>query len=251
MWRETAKLCLALVALTNAAGQVRADDQVTALRVIDGAIRAAGGEERLVRANHMLRNAKGTLFFFGKEIAFTTQLTMDLPERIRDVIEVEADNKQKNRIVRVVTRDQAWTATNGATVEMAKPEAEEVREEVYILWLTTLQPLRDPTFHLAPLPEIKVDGRPATGVRVSRAGHGDAALFFDKQSSRLVKIERQAREVGLLVNKEYFLSEPREFEGITRATKQVEFVSGKKSTELVVTLFAFPAKMEDNSFAKP
>ncbi len=67
----------------------------------------------------------------------------------------------------------------------------------------------------------------------------------------MTKLERQAREVGLVVTKEYLFSEPREFEGITRATKQVELASGKKITELSITSFQFPGRVEENTFAKP
>jgi hypothetical protein len=241
---------LVLFILAVAGSRVRADDREAALAVINEVIRGDGGEERLARCRIMARNARGTFFFFGKDVRFTTQLVLEFPDRLRDTIEVEQDN-QKVHIVRVVTRDGAWTSTGGVAAEMNKPEADELREEMYVLWLTTLVPLKDAAFQLAVLPESKVDGRPAAAIKVSRAGHPDVKLHFDKQTKRLTKLERQAREVGLVVNKEYLFSEPRDFEGVTRATKQVEFAAGKKTTELLATSFAFPGKVEESAFAKP
>jgi hypothetical protein len=232
------------------AGTGRAEDRAVAQNVIAQAIHAGGSEDRLARTRTMIRNATGKLFVFDKEYHFSTQLTLDLPDRFRDLIEFEADN-QKNHITRVVTRDQAWMLNAGVKSEISKPEADELREEAYVIWLTTLIPLKDSAFQLSPVPDATVDGRPAAGVHVSRAGHGDVSLYFDKQTSRLVKIERQALEVGLPVKKEYLLSEPREFEGIMRATKQIEFTAGKKSTELSITSFQFPGKVDDSVFAKP
>jgi hypothetical protein len=243
-------LFLTLFILPGAGPHARADDREAALGVINDAIRADGGEERLARCRIMTRNARGTFFFFGKDVKFTTQLVLEFPDRLRDTIEVEQDN-QKVRILRVVTPNGAWTSTAGAAAEMNKPEADELREEMYVLWLTTLMPLKDAAFQLAVLPESKVDGRPAAAIKVSRAGHPDVKLHFDTQTKRLTKLERQAREVGLSVNKEYLFSEPRDFEGVTRATKQIEFAAGKKTTELLVTSFAFPGKVEESTFAKP
>ena len=241
---------LGLLILTSAGSSARADDREAALGVITDTIRVDGGEDRLARCRNMVRNARGTFFFFGKDVKFTTQLILEFPDRLRDMIEVEQEG-QKVRILRVVTRDGAWTSTGGAAAQMNKPEADELREEMYVLWLTTLVPLRDAAFQLAVLPESKVDGRPAAAIKVSRAGHPDVKLHFDKQTKRLAKLERQAREVGLVVNKEYVFSEPRDFEGVTRATRQLEFAAGKKTTELLVTSFAFPGKVEENTFAKP
>ena len=243
-------LFLGPMVLLGAAGRAQGDDREKALDVITTAIRADGGEERLARSRVMVRNARGTFFFFGKDVHFTTQLLFDFPDRFRDVTDVEQD-KQKLRIVRVITRDHAWMSTGGPAAEMNKPEADELREEMYVQWLTTLVPLRDPAFQLTVLPETKIDGRSAVPIKVVRTGHGETKLFFDKQSGRLTKLERQAREVGLVVTKEYLLSEPREFEGITRATKQVELASGKKITELSITSFQFPGRVEENTFAKP
>jgi hypothetical protein len=241
---------LSLFILTSVGWGARADDREAALGAITDAIRADGGEDRLARCRIMIRNARGTFFFFGKDVKFTTQLVLQFPDRLRDMIEVEQEG-QKVRILRVVTPEGAWTSTGGAGAEMSKPEADELREEMYVLWLTTLVPLRDAAFQLAVLPESKVDGRAATAINVSRAGHPDVKLHFDKQTKRLAKLERQAREVGLVVNKEYLFSEPRDFEGITRATKQLELARGKKTTELSVTSFAFPGKVEEKTFAKP
>ena len=243
-------LFLGFMTLLGPAAGARGDDREKALDIIAAAIRADGGEDRLARSRVMVRNARGTFFFFGKDVHFTTQLVFEFPDRFRDVIDVEQD-KQKLRIVRVVTRDQAWMSTGGPAAEMNKPEADELREEMYVQWLTTLVPLKEPAFQLTVLPETKVDGHSVAAIKVARAGHGDAKLCFDKQTGRLTKLDRQAREVGLAVTKEYLFSEPREFEGITRATKQVELSSGKKTTELSITSFQFPGRVEENTFAKP
>ncbi len=139
----------------------------------------------------MVRNARGTFFFFGKDVHFTTQLLFDFPDRFRDVTDVEQD-KQKLRIVRVVTRDHAWMSTGGPAAEMNKPEADELREEMYVQWLTTLVAAQGPG-----VPAHRLAGnesrRPLGGpIKVARAGHGETKALL-RQTERTID---QARASG-------------------------------------------------------
>src|SRR5262249_25113206 len=128
---------------------------------------------------------------------------------------------------------------------------EELREEAYVQWLATLVPLKKDPFELAPVPEIKVDGKPAGGVKVSSKGHGDVKLYFDKASGLLVKIERPAREAGLQVDKEYVYSDHKTFDGVKLPTRSVELLNGKKFTQLSSAAYKFLDKPDASAFDKP
>jgi hypothetical protein len=54
-----------------------------------------------------------------------------------------------------------------------------------------ITPLLDRKYKLTLVGETKIDGRPATGVRVSRQGFRDLTLYFDRQTHLLVKMERR------------------------------------------------------------
>ena len=49
------------------------------------------------------------------------------------------------------------------------------------------QRLRDADFQLSPAGEVKVNDRPALGLRVSRKGWPDVNVYFDKESGLVVK----------------------------------------------------------------
>ncbi len=237
---------LVLVVFIGGPGGALADD---ARSVVARAIQAQGGEARLARARHMVRNARGVMTFFGKEIPFTTRLMLDFPDRFWETIEV--GNPATQKLTRVLTPEKGWRAGSGATADMPRDEAAELRDEVYVLWLMTLVPLEDPASRLSSLPDGTVDGRPAAGVQVLRDGRPAVKLFFDKGTGLLTRIERRAREAGLLVEKEYLLSQPREFEGITLPTRTIEKINGKKTLELTVASYEFPEKFPASQFTRP
>jgi hypothetical protein len=66
----------------------------------------------------------------------------------------------------------------------------EAKEQAHAGWVATLAPLKDAKrFTLATLGEIKVEDKPALGVKVSRQGPRDVDLYFDKRSGLLVRTE--------------------------------------------------------------
>ena len=126
-----------------------------------------------------------------------------------------------------------------------------MREEIYILWLETLTPLQKDGFDLAPLPEIKVNGQPAVGVKVSSKGHADAKLYFDTHTHLLVKVERTAEDAGLKLDKEYLLATTRSSTASSCRRTSSRFWTARKASELTSASYKFPSKPDDSLFAKP
>lgn len=248
---RTVRILVLAVLLGVATGtRVGANDRAQALALLEQAIRAHGGEQELAKVRLLNRSARGVMILFGKEVPFIAETTTALPDRFRVALELSPD-EQKIKMTIVVNGDRGWRASGGVSLELAKEELEDLREETYVTWLATLLPLKDKGFVLSLLPEIQVDGRPAVGIQASRQGHGDVKLYFDKRAHLLVKIERRGREGGLAVDKEYLYREHKSFEGVQLATKYVELTNGKKFTEVLGTTYSFPRRVDDRLFAKP
>jgi hypothetical protein len=224
--------------------------QETPRSIIERAIRSHGGENALNKARRVQRKLKGTMTAGAIETPFVADMVADLPDRIKITFDVDAGGQKVKAIV-VLASDKGWQVNGGAAVEMNRLELDELREEIYVVWLLTLVPLLDKGLDLQLLPEIKVEGRPAVGVKVGGKGHGEVTLYFDKESDLLVKVDRKRRETGKIVDKEYILSDFKEFEGVRVATKQVELLNGKKSTEVILVESHFLRKIDDSTFAKP
>jgi hypothetical protein len=66
---------------------------------------------------------------------------------------------------------------------------------MYAEWLNGLTPLKGKGFRLGSLGESRVGDRAAVGVLVTREGHRDVKLFFDKESGLLVRSETRIKVV--------------------------------------------------------
>src|SRR5439155_22836546 len=121
----------------------------------------------------------------------------------------------------VLSGDKGWTRMGDQTNEMDKDAIAEAKEQGYAGWLSTLAPLKDKQFKLATIGEVKVENRPALGVKVSSKGHRDVDLYFDKETGLLVKSEHRVKDdtSGQEVTEESFPGEYKEVQGTKQAMK--------------------------------
>jgi hypothetical protein len=227
---------------------IYAGEREDALAILEPAIKAHGGADDLTRAQNHTRTARGNMVLVGKDAPFTEEITLALPDRFRHSLEI---GPMKTRIVVVVDRTKGWQLTGGMAQDLDRIRLEELLDEMYIFWLTTLVPLKQDRFQLAPLPEIKVNGNAAVGIKVSSRGRGDIKMYFDKGTNLLVKLERRARDQGVYANKEYFYSEHKFTDGVKWPTKIVETINGNRSVEISAATNRVLRSVEDATFGKP
>jgi hypothetical protein len=228
-----------------------ADDRSAAKAVLDAAIRSHGGAAELAKTALVTRQARGVMSLFGQEVAFTDELVLQLPERIRWTLDAVGSG-QKTRLLLIVNREKGWQSIGGSVVDIDKDRLAELHEEAYVMWLSFLLPfIKDDSFSVAPIPPGDVDGRPAAGVLVTPKGRPDAKLYFDKRSGLLVKIARRAKEAGLAVEKEYVYRAHKPFEGVQLPTKYLELTNGKKFVEVTAISYKFLRTVGDSTFARP
>jgi hypothetical protein len=236
-----------LVGLLTAAA-ARADDRGAARAVIDRAVNAQGGADALLRAQVVSRTTAGFVMQGGKPVPFTSTTLLSLPDRMRLALTLD----KKVRIVTILNGDKGWQLPPGGSVTELTPEhLREIREEAYVWWLTTLVPLRKGPFTLTPLPDVKINGEPAAGVKVASPGHGDVRLYFDKGTGLLARIERRASEFGVQVDKEYHYTDYKTFDGVKLPTKEAITLSGKKWSEAVTDSCKFLAHIDEKEFSRP
>jgi len=238
------------VAVLTAGAPVRADDDSTARAVVADAIKAHGGEEALAHLRTIVRKSAGKLTVAGKDVTFAEEETAQLPQRWRRETEALA-GAQRLRVLLVVNGDKGWHSSGGAVTELGPERLKELRDESYAHWLSTLLPLKEPSFRLTQLPEAKVNGEPAVGVKVSAENRPDISLYFDKKTHFLVKLERRAEEGGESVLREETYSAYKEFDGVRLPAKIVRSAGGKKVSEVTTATYTFPRKVDEATFAKP
>jgi hypothetical protein len=120
--------------------------------------------------------------------------------------------------------------------------------------VATVLPLRDPEFRLTATGEARVGDRTAEAVTVSRTGHRDVRLYFDKETGRLLKKQSKVKDLaqgGQEVTEEVLYEDYRDMDGVPRAAKQTLRWDGRRILTLEVTEYKSLPKADDRAFGKP
>jgi hypothetical protein len=215
-------------------------------------IKAHGGEDKLNKLNAARAKAKGTMELMGISLPFTAESVAQLPSRFKSELQIDFMG-QKLSVVQVLDGDKGWVTAMGQTQELQGELLTEMKEAVHASNVEKLTPLlKDPAYTLSPLGEIKVNGRPAVGVKVKSAKHKDVDLYFDKETALLVKTQREAlNATQQKVAMESINSDFKEIEGVKRPMKVTVHQDGKKFMEMEVTDVKFLDRIDASEFAKP
>jgi hypothetical protein len=237
--------CL-LVAWADAA---RADDLGP---IVDKAIKAHGGADRLAKYKATQVKTKGTLHL-GGSIPFTQEVSLQMPDRVKSTMDLEAGGK-KITVILVFDGKKGWiNAAGQPTKDMDDKVIAEVKEDLYAGSLIRLMCLKDKAYELSPLGEVKIDGRPAVGIKVSSKGHRDVSLFFDKETGLLAKTERRAVDPmsGQEYTQEKLFSDYHDVNGIKTPKRAVVNKDGEKYLEAEQVEAKNLESLDDSVFAKP
>ena len=251
-------VCLAAVLAVAACGTARADDQADLRKVIDKAIKATGGEEKLAKYKAESFKMKGKFYGMGDEgIEYTGEWQVQPPDKFRVQVDGEVGGQKVNFFTQVVNGNKVWRkGFNEETQEVTdKDDLTEIKEQFNAREVESLLPLvKGKEYQLASLGDVKVNDKPAVGIRVSRKGFRDVNLFFDKDSGLLVKTERSVKDLmagDKEQTQEEVLSDFKEVQGVKHATKLVINRDGKKYVEAELSDVELKEKLDDSIFAKP
>jgi hypothetical protein len=211
-------LALALLAGVAVAQEPPKDDPKS---VVERAITAHGGAKALDAFATSSVSGKGTMTAYGAEYAFTTDVVVQLPDKVRAKLETTV-GQQKLALVQVVNGDTVTQTTNGKPAAVGPDETRELKQVLVMQQIATLTPLLTDKFTLAAGP-ADADGL-VTVVATPKPADGKpgnpVTLMFDPV--------KKVREKNTL-------SEFKRFDGVMVATKVVSTHDGKPFMTLSVT----------------
>jgi hypothetical protein len=107
--------------------------------------------------------------------------------RARETVNVSSDPDKKapERVSVYEPPKYWWTGKNERVKDEAKPD----EPAIFLVWAWTLGILNDPATKLEVIPEIVESNKPAIGLRVSGSVTPPMDIYFDKDESRLVRID--------------------------------------------------------------
>jgi hypothetical protein len=246
---------LSAVVLVAFAPAVRAADD-DPKEVIAKAIKAHGGEEFLTKHKAVQATEKGKINIPGAgEHDFTSEFCYVLPDKFKHVYEFDIMN-QKVRLVAIIDGDKASVegTAGGQKIELGEHIVTAYKDVPHILRVAHLTPLvKEKGYELSIIGEDKVEGKKVVGVRVTKKDHKDISLFFDKETSLLVKMEYQTVDSmnGKEITEERIVKEyMKNKDGIQVPKKMLVKQDGKTFLESETVEAKYLEKIDDSEFKK-
>jgi hypothetical protein len=241
----------AVVLAAGPAVAVRADDK-DPQAILDKAIKAVGGEEKLTKAEAISWKTKGTINFGGNENDVKGQVIAKGLDHFRRESEFDV-NGEARKIVFVLNGDKGWRKFGDEPQELDGDALAAQKRTTYLEVLpVTLVGLKGKDFKLEAAGEDSVDGKPAAGIKVTCPDQKDFTLYFDKDSGLPVKLV--ARVLGFQGN-EYTLEttykDYKDFDGIKKATKTEGKRDGEAFAKSEITEFKVLDKVDPKTFSEP
>jgi hypothetical protein len=236
-------------------GVLCADEQNDVSTLLDKAIKAHGGQDNLRKYPAVLLRGTGKLYTRGEEVAFNGAWAVQGRSQACFTMEYKIKNIQF-KAVTVTNGSEAWFSLNDVLLEVTKDDLTARKDALYAEWVTRLFPLKekDQSFKVARLGELKIGDKPAVGINVSKKGHRDIHLFFDKSSGLLLKSACRVKDAR--VSDQEFLQENyyhdyKVVRGNRYASKLLAHKDGKLLMEIVLMEIQPKEKLDQGLFSKP
>jgi hypothetical protein len=243
-------LCLSALILLLTGTPVPAQDNARA--ILERAIKAHGGQERLTQVRADRAKLKGTLLLGDKRVPFTGEILVQLPGQMKTMVAFNVGERD-HTLIQIVNGERAWTTLDGQPQKVEGAALAESQGALALARAVRLVPLlTDKSYQLTGLADIKVNGRPAAGVKVTAKGRKDIRLYFDKETGLLVKSEHNLDDAaGKEVLQEEFYSDFRDLGGFKRPVKMTAQRKGVTIVEAELLEAKYYDGFPEAEFAKP
>jgi len=242
---------LAIMFVSATSSLVTADDKDPSA-VLDKAIKAVGGEEKLKKVDAVTWKSKVAITFNDNTNQFTSHATLQGLDHYRSEVEGEfGGNPFKG--VTVLNGDKGWRKFGDNKMDLEGDALANEKLRVYLQVIPSLLvPLKGKGFKLESVGEEKVGDKPAAGIKVTGPDGKDFTLYFDKESGLPVKLV--AKVVGFRgdeFTEETTYKDYKDFDGIKKATKAESKRDGQDFVKSEVTEFTVLGKVDAKTFSEP
>jgi hypothetical protein len=231
---------------------IHADDQ-TANAILDKAINALGGEEKLAKIETFSWKSKGNIIINGSDNNFNGRVTVEGLDRYRSEFEGEF-NGETLKGVTVLKGDKGWRKFGDQLIEMDDKQVSNEKRSIYLMVVpTTLVSLKGKKFGIGSASEGKVGEKAAVAIQGTGPDGKDFTIYFDKESGLPIKLV--ATKVIGFVGEEFTIettfADYKELDGIRKATKIESKRNGEKFLEAEITEFKILDKVDATTFQRP
>ena len=244
-------IAAALVTALVLNGSLRAEGK-DASAVLDKAIKALGGEEKLGKIKAASWKSKGTLVIMGNESPLSLQTTMQGLDHIRQDFEAEF-NGMAIKGATVLAGEKGWRKLGENGSELDKDALASQKRGTYLTVVpVTILPLKGKEFKTELAGEEKVGDKQAVVVKCVGPDGKDFTISFDKESGLPIKqVAKVTGPMGEEFTQETSYGEYKEMGGIKKATKVSAKRDGEKFQDLAISDFKVLDKVDPKTFTEP
>src|SRR5579871_485868 len=241
----------AVMAAVVLALPVRADDD--AKKIIQESVKAIGGAEVLAKHHGKGIVQKGKLHVSANGMDLDGDLEVSAQDgKFRRTFKLSIMGMDITQTT-VFNGQTLWQDTNGMlTTVDDKDQVALIKESLYGEEALGQVLLGESGFKLSVIGDDKVDGAPVVGVRISKEGHKDVSVYFDKKTHLVKKVVSRGvdYQTQMEVETERVVEGYKEFDGQMRPTKVAVNQDGKKTIEVEVSGVEYVDEFGDDVFAK-
>ncbi len=238
-------LVLTAVAILTATTSTRAADEPKA--IVEKAIKAHGGADKLNKLLGYKATIKGTVDAMGNAAEMNVKLVGQHP----DMAKVEGTislGGQDIKLLQIVNGKKYNITINGMKIDLPEDAKDDVQFAVYTAGFMQITPLLKPEFTLTAAPDADVDGKPASGVVVSRKDTRDLTIYFDKKTGLMVRMAYKAKTDKGEVNREETFSNYQDVKGLQTAHHSLRKDDGKTTQDLTISDYEVLEKVDAAEF---
>jgi hypothetical protein len=245
--RRYIRAALAAVFLLSLGTTARPNDQ-DANSILDKAIKALGGADKLAAAKSLLWKSKGTITLEGEDRDMNSTVTVQGLDHFRR----EFGNDQFSGVV-VLAGDKGWRRFGDNQMDLDGDALANEKRNVYLqVAPITLVPLKGNGFKCESSGEEKVGDKTALVLKITAADGKDFTLAFDKESGMPIRLV--AKVIGFQGQEftaETTYADYKDFGGIKKATKIEIKRDGEKFQSMEITEFKVLDKADPETFTEP
>jgi hypothetical protein len=244
--------CAAIGVLFLTANLFAGEQSPEAKAIVEKAIKAHGGAEKLNKFKNWTWKTKGEAYMGDAPMPFTAEYVYSAPLNFRYDFDINIGEDKPFRFTGCTVGKTGWTKSGDVVDDLEKVKRESMNQNVHTMELSLLTPLMDKEYTLTSLGESKHENQTLVGIKVGREGYKDVSMFFDKETGLFVKNSTtifDADHAKKDVKQDAVFSDHREKDGLKVFGKITIYHDGKKF--IVEELTEHKIIEKDDPFAKP
>jgi hypothetical protein len=252
--REDTMRTTVLTALTAGlllAAPARADE---ARKLLDQAIAAQGGADRLAKQGDVTFKGKGQFTVENLKVDLAGDMAAQSDRRFRVNVEFTTMGRTEGGTL-VIDGDKGWAQGGGRKAEDLPKEARFLGDVFRGFRLAqNLSSLGGKDYELSHLGEMKINDRAAVGLKAARKGQPDLDVYFDKQT--LLPLRAELRVAGIPGAQQemtfaFYLDDFKDVDGVKMFHKLKLRLDDKEVMEMELSELKTGQKIDESIFARP